>query len=721
SLPMTPNGKVDRQRLPAPERAGVEERCTGLRTPVEEVLAGTWAEVLGLERVSVTESFFELGGHSMLAIRVVARIRDALGVELPLRLLFEAPTVAGLAERVEALRGAERPPLPPVVPVERTPTLALSFAQERLWFLHQLQPESDFYNFPAALRLSGVLEVRPLERALAEIVRRHEALRTRFPEVRGAPVQVILPFAGFALPVEDLSRFAPDAREPQMARRLRQEAARPFDLAAGPLLRARLLRLGSEEHVLLLCMHHIVSDGWSMDLLWRELWVLYGAYVQGEESPLPELAVQYADYAAWQREQLRGEALEGRLGYWRQRLAGAPALLELPTDRARPAVQTHRGAQERLEVGVEVVERLRALGRREGATLYMVLLGAFQVLLSKYSGSEDIVVGSPVAGRTRKEVEELIGFFVNTLVLRTDVGGDPSFREVLGRVREGTLEAYEHQEVPFERVVEALRPERTPSHSPLFQVMFALQNGDAGGDGLPGLDVAWIDAEPDTAKFDLSLGLTATSRGLQGGIDFSRDLFEASTIRRMLGHLERVLEQVAMNSDVPLSGLELMGEAERACVLEAWNPAAVEGPWRCVHELFQEQAARTPEAVALVNADGTVTFAELDRSSSRLSRRLRAHGVAPEAVVAVLMEHSPLLVEALLAILKAGGVYLPLDPDIPTERLEHMLRDSGAVLVLTQPGLEGRVPSGGPGVVTHHLSRTHPAGEEQVPPLLPPP
>ncbi|HEU0053338.1 MAG TPA: amino acid adenylation domain-containing protein, partial [Longimicrobium sp.] len=439
-LPLTPNGKLDRKALPAPEYADAD-RYVAPRTPVEEVLAGIWADVLRQERVGVEESFFELGGHSLLATRVVSRVREVLAVELPLRALFEGPTVAELARRVEEERRRELPVLPPVVPVERAGALPLSFAQERLWFIDRLEPGSATYNLPAALRLAGALDEAALERALGEIVRRHDALRTVFTEMDGSAVQVVAPFDGFTLPVEDLSELSEADRAAALRRRTGEEARRAFDLSAGPLFRAALLRLGEEEHVLLLSMHHIVSDGWSMGVVLRELSALYAAYLAGRESPLPGLPVQYADYAVWQREQLAGEVLDRQLAYWRERLAGAPELLELPTDRPRPPVQTYRGAAVPVELSPELLERLQALGRSEGATLYMMLLGAFQVLLGKYAGSEDVVVGSPIAGRTRRETEELIGFFVNTLVLRTDLGGDPSFREVLGRVREATLGA----------------------------------------------------------------------------------------------------------------------------------------------------------------------------------------------------------------------------------------------------------------------------------------
>jgi amino acid adenylation domain-containing protein len=693
SLPLTPNGKLDRRALPAPDFASAQGRYVAPRTPVEEVLAESWAEVLRVERVGVEESFFALGGHSLLATRVVSRIREVFGVEVPLRALFEGPTVASLAGRVEEMRRAGVPVLPPVVPAGRTGALPLSFAQERLWFIDRLEPGSAVYNIPMAWRLRGALDEVALERSLGEIVRRHEALRTFFTEVDGSPVQVIAPFGGFALPVEDLSRLGEADREAAVGRRTGEEASRPFDLSAGPLFRAALLRLGEEDHLLLFSMHHVVSDGWSIGVLLRELSALYAAYGEGRESPLAELPVQYADYAVWQREQLEGEVLDRQLSYWRERLAGVPELLELPTDRPRPAVQTFRGAYERIELPLELLERLQALGRGEGATLYMTLLGAFQVLLSKYSGSEDIVVGSPIAGRTRKEVEELIGFFVNTLVLRTDLSGDPSFRQVLGRVREATLGAYEHQEVPFEKLVAELQPERSLSHTPLFQVMFTLQNAGGGGGALAGLEASGAGAAMEIARFDLSLELAAAAQGLRGGLNYSTDLFERGTIVRMLGHLERVLEQVAADADVRLSRLELLGEAERALVLEAWNRTAAEVPAnRCVHELFAEQAARAPGTVAVVFAGAELTYAELDARANRLAHYLRALGVGPEVRVGLCVERSLDMVVSVLAVLKAGGAYVPLDPGYPAERLAFMLRDAAVPVLLTLSTLEQKLP-----------------------------
>ncbi|HEX2079479.1 MAG TPA: amino acid adenylation domain-containing protein, partial [Longimicrobium sp.] len=719
-LPLTPNGKLDRKALPAPELASAEERYVAPRTPVEEVLAGIWAEVLRLERVGVEESFFELGGHSLLATRVVSRVRAVFAVELPLRALFEGPTVAQLAGRVEEMRRAELPVLPPVVPTERTGPLPLSFAQERLWFIDRLEPGSAVYNIPVAWRLGGALDQAALERSLSEIVRRHEALRTVFAEVNGSPVQVIAPFGGFSLPVDDLSGLGEADREVEVRRRAGEEARRPFDLSAGPLFRAALLRLGAEDHVLLLSMHHIVSDGWSMGVLFRELSALYEAYREGRESPLAEPGVQYADYAAWQREHLRGEVLDGQLSYWRERLAGAPELLELPTDHPRPAVQSFRGASERIELPGELLERLRTLGRSEGATLYMVLLGVFQVLLSKYSGSEDIVVGSPIAGRTRREVEELIGFFVNTLVLRTDLSGDPGFREVLGRVRTATLGAYEHQDVPFEKLVAELQPERSLGRSPLFQVSFALEDVESAGEGLAGLSIRGVGADFDYARFDLSLTLVATARGVHGALNYSTDLFERATIERMVRHLVRVLEQVASDADARLSGLALLGPEERRQVVEEWNRTRRAYPRGvCIHELFEAQVRRRPDAAALVWNEVELTYAQLDARANRLAHHLRGLGVGPETRVGVLLERGVDLIVSLLATLKAGGCYVPLDPGYPAERLRMMLDDSRVRVLVARGGLAFAAESGRLSVV--HLDEAAAAlAAEPVEPVEPP-
>ncbi len=695
SLPLTLNGKVDRAALPAPEHGG-EAAYVAPGTPTEEVLAGIWAEVLGLERVGVEASFFELGGHSLLATQVVSRARHALGVEVPLRALFEAPTVAGLAGRIDALRSEGAPPAPPI---ERFPRgggegLPLSFAQQRLWLVDRMEPGSAAYNVPAALRLRGALDVAALRASLDALVRRHETLRTTFAERGGAPVQAVHPPAPVPLPVVDLGRLPAGARERHAERLARAEALRPFDLARGPLVRSTLLHLGGGDHALFFTLHHVVSDEWSMEVLVREVSALYAAFGRGEPPQLPELPVQYADYAVWQRRRLSGAVLEEQLAFWKEELAGAPPLLELPVDHPRTqAPGDARAAGHTFALGAEVSRALRALSRREGATLFMTLLAAWQALLGRWAGEDDVVVGTPIAGRTRAETEGLIGFFVNLLALRGDLSGDPTWSELLGRTREAALGAYAHQELPFERLVEELGVERSLAHSPVFQTVFAL--GRPGGRGarlsLGDVELAPFGAGAEVARFDVSLTMTDGAEGLGGTFLYREALFEAATVARMAGHLAAVLEAMAADPGRRASSLSLLRGAERAQVLEAWNATAAEVPGECVHERFAAQAERTPAAVAVRSAGGTLTYAELERRSGRLARHLRRRGVGPEVAVGLLLERSAEMVVAVLAVLRAGGAYLPLDPRHPPERLRRLLADAGAPVLLTQASLAARV------------------------------
>jgi acyl carrier protein len=564
-LPLTANGKVDRRALPAPDEIQPEreETCVAPETAVEEVLAGIWAEVLNLKQVSILDDFFESGGHSLLASQVIARVRDTFQVEIPLRSLFETPTVAGLAERIEAvLRAGQGLQAPPLERVSRDEPLPLSFAQQRLWFLEQLEPGNPAYNIAVAVRLSGELDVTALERSFSEMVRRHEVLRTRFVVVEGEPQQVIDAAGPVVLEMEDLMGLSWEHQEAAVRRVARQQAEQRFDLTGGPLLRAGLVRLAEREHVLVLTMHHIISDGWSQGVLIRELVQLYEALSRGQESPLPGLAIQYADYAHWQRRWLQGEELEKQLGYWKGRLEAAPGVLELPTDHRRPAVQSFRGASQRVELEAGLSEALKELSRQEGVTLFMTLLAAFQSLLHHYTGRDDILVGSDIANRSRVEIEGLIGFFSNMLVLRTDLSGDPSFRELLGRVREVTLGAYAHQDLPFEKLVDELRPERDLSHNPLFQVVFTLQNAPKPLPDLPGLTLSPLHIENTTAKFDLVLNMWETEQGLTGSMQYNTDLFEATTMARMLRHFENLLRSIVAQPGVRLSALEMLSDEE---------------------------------------------------------------------------------------------------------------------------------------------------------------
>ena len=688
AMPLTPSGKIDRRALPPPER---ESRASGEgfdnpATPIEELLAGVWEELLGLGRVGVTEDFFELGGHSLLAARLVARVRERLGAEVALRKVFESPTVRGLAVEVEAALGAGRVGGARIEARRRDgDTSALSPAQQRLWFLNQLQPGSPFYNLPGAVRLRGALDLKAFEQSLNEVIRRHEILRTTFHVVEGEPVQVVKPLLYLPVPMTDLKGLPEGEREAVAERLVAEEAARPFDLAASPPLRVQLLRVGDEEHILLLTMHHIIADGWSAGIFVREVAALYEAFTRGLPSPLPELAIQYADYAEWQHRRLAGGVLERDLAYWKRQLTGAPDLLALPTDRPRPPVQSYRGANFAFALTAELTQSLRELSRREGATLFMTLLAAFDVLLQRHTGQDDIMVGTPVAGRQQEETEGLIGLFINMLVLRADLSGDPTFSQLLQQVRERALEAYQHQDAPFERVVEELRPSRSLDRSPIFQVMLALDNTPQQALGLGALEVERVALSGGAAKYDLTFSLEEEGGALRGAVEYRADLFDEATVRMMADRFRVLLEGAAADPSLKVSQLSLLPGEEEQRLLVGWNDTRREYPlWATVHELFEAQARRTPAAVALVFEGEQLTYAELDARANELARFLRQRGVGPEMRVGILMQRSTELVVALLGVLKAGGAYVPLDPEYPAERLAFMAEDAGLALVLTQ-------------------------------------
>ena len=586
-LPLTPNGKVARAALPRPEWES-EAAYVAPRTPVEEMLAGIWGVVLGVERVGLDDDFFGLGGHSLLATQVMSRVREAFDVELPLRALFEAPTISGLSREVEsALAGRPRTAVPPLRAAERRGPLPLSFAQERLWFLDQLDPGSAAYNIPVVLRLLGSLDVAVLQASLAEIVRRHEALRTTFPLLEGRPEQVVTPTPVLAFARIDLTAVPPESGAGELQRLALVEAGRPFDLARGPLLRIGLVRLAADEHAVLFTLHHIVSDGWSMEVLVRELGALYGSRAEGRPSPLPELALQYPDFALWQRDYLAGGVLEGELAYWKDALAGL-VTLDLPADRPRPPARKGHGAIMTFGLPAGLTSELKRLSRAGGSTLFMSLLAGFTALLSRCTGQDDIAVGTPIANRDRAEIEGLIGFFANTLVLRIGAAGDPTFGELLTAVRRTALGAYEHQGVPFERVVEELSPPRDPSRTPLFQVMFTLQNPGRQGTVLPGLTLKTVPPAGATAKFDLTLSLGDGPAGLSGSWEYDRDLFAAATVARLSQHFETLLTGAVRDRGVQLSELPLLSPAERHQLLQEWNGA----PGRSSGELRSRSCSR---------------------------------------------------------------------------------------------------------------------------------
>jgi amino acid adenylation domain-containing protein len=695
AFPLTGSGKIDRRSLPALDRArpaGESDAC-GPRTAVEEIVAGVWEEVLGLDSVGVVEDFFELGGHSLHTTRVVARLNKIFQIELPVRALFEARTVRSLAAVLEkASRSWRGTPLPALERVPRGDRLPLTFAQERLWFLHCLQPESAAYNLAFSARFEGDLDRATLARSLERIVHRHEALRTTFGLDNGYAVQRVGQGGPAPLAVTDL-RALPASRRESAARGLEIGLARhPFDLERGPLLRFVLLQLGEREGVLTGSMHHIVSDGWSLGLFLAELETSYSAFLAGACPVLPELTIQVPDYAAWQRSSLTAEALAPQLAYWKDRLSGAPALLDLPVDHPRPVVAGWRGASAPFSLERPLAAALARLGRRDGGTLFMVLLAAFQALLSRYSGQRDMLVGVPVAHRGQLEIEPLIGCFVNTLVLRADLSEDPGFRDLLGQVRETALAGYVNQDVPFEKVVGELGVDRNLGHAPLFQAMMALQSGLLRDLDLGGIRLRPEELDTGTAKLDLTLHLAGGEAGLSGRWEYRSDLFEPATIQRLAGHFAGLLAEIAAEPGRRLSDIHLLTAAERQQLLVEWNdtsaaPSAEMG----LHRLFELQAARVPGAVALVAGGRELDYAQLDGWAGRWAHRLRSLGVGPEVRVGLLFDRSTEMVVAMLAVLKAGGVYVPLDPEHPPARLRWLLEDAGAAMLLTVDRLADRV------------------------------
>ncbi len=571
--------------------------------------------------------------------------------------------------------------------------IPLTFAQKRLWFLEQLEPESRIYNNILAMRLVGELDADALERTLHELVRRHEALRTVYPEVDGEPVQVVL--EDFRLPVEhrDLSGVPEEERMREVRRVADEVRNRPADLARGPLVSALLVRLGERDHALVMPIHHITSDGWSMGVFFRELAQIYDAFHRGDPSPLPPPRLQYGDFAVWLNQRLSGGALERQIAYWKERLRGVPTLLELPTDRPRPAEQSYRGAVYGAVIPSGVVGGVQALAQAEGATLFMVLLAGVSALLSRYSGSDDVVVGSPIAARTRPELEGVIGLFANTLPMRTDLSGDPSFRELLGRVRDGTFEDYANQDLPFERLVEELRIERSLSYNPVYQVLVVLQNAPMGGDSMGGIEMRSLDTTHDRAKLDLSLTLIEGGDGVFAGWEYATDLYDRDTIVRLTDHLVTLLRAAVEHPDRRVSELPLVTPEERTRVLRTWNESAGGAPGALpVHLRVDARAAAAPDEVALRHEGAALTYAELSRRSSRLAHHLRGRGVGPETRVGVCVERSPEMIVALLGVLKAGGAYVPLDPQYPRDRLAFLVEDSGIRVLLTQERLFADLP-----------------------------
>jgi acyl-CoA synthetase (AMP-forming)/AMP-acid ligase II/acyl carrier protein len=699
SLPLTSNGKVDRRALPAPDFQS-EEQYVAPRNPIEEILAAIWVKVLKVEQVGIHDNFFELGGHSLLATQLISRIRKAFKVEMPLRELFVAPTVAALAQVIKRVSEQEERTELPILPREKDTELPLSFAQTRLWFLDQFESDSSFYNIPLALRLEGNLNQDVLIQSLEEICDRHEALRTNFISVDGVATQVIQTQTPWTVNIVDLQHLSSSEQEIASQELTQNQAIQPFDLARDPLIRANLVILSETEHILLVCMHHIVSDGWSMGVFLQELTDLYNAYIQNQPSSLKPLPIQYGDYTLWQKQWLQGDILQRQLDYWQKQLADAPALLSLPTDRPRPAVQSFAGAHLPFTLSWELSQKLTQLTQEQGVTLFMTLLTAFDILLYRYTEQEDILIGTPITNRNRSELEGLIGFFVNTLVLRTDLSGNPSFNELLIRVREMAMDAYTHQDLPFEMLVEVLQPERDLSHTPLFQVDFLLQNEPLSQLELIGLTASPLLTESATAKFDLTLGMENTDKGLRGVWEYNTDLFERSTIERLAGNFVTLLEAIVANPQQQISQLPLLTEVESQQLLKDWNTTEKNYPFhQCVHHLFEEQAERTPNAVAVVFEGLELTYQQLNIQANQLAHYLQSLGVGAEILVGIYLERSLLVIVGLLAVLKAGGAYVPLDPDYPQQRLSYMAEDAKISLLLTQQSLLSSLPVEDVGVI----------------------
>lgn len=702
-MPLNSSGKVAKGALPPPERLRVEGSEAGdlPRNSVEERIAVVWGEVLGLESVMVHDNFFDIGGHSLLATQVLARLTDMFRIEIPLRRFFLDPTISGVAAAIEEIK-LEPPGIlpPPLVPQPRQASIPLSFAQERLWFLDRFEPGSAFYNIPAIMRVYGSVDLRALSSAFRELSRRHEVLRTVFDAEDGRPVQRILPEADVPISHYNLLQLPESERELEASRLVAEEARRPFDLIQGPLFRVTIIDLSMERHILLVNLHHIIADGWSMGIVLRELNTLYMAAVTGQQHKLAPLSLQYADFAIWQRKWLTGDVLALQLSWWRARLQGAPPVINLPVDRPRPATQLFRGATYRFAIPSSLAESICSLANLEQVTVFMVLLASFSVLLYRYSGQSDLVIGTPIANRVRPELENLVGLFVNTLALRCDLSERPSFRELLLRIRETTLGAYAHQDMPFERLVEILQPERNLGYNPLFQVMFAYQNIPGLAEKNSGAD--W--RQPDeplremgtgngTAKFDLTLFLGEASASLTGAIEYNTDIFDAERIMRMAQHFQKLLSEIVEAPDTPIDDLLLLEPSDRREMTINWNDTRVDRPTLLAHELFERQAQAIPHGIALELDGNQLTYSELNGLANVLSWELRSRGVWPETPVAIVCERSFEALIGIFGVWKAGGAYLPVDPENPSTRIEQILSDADIRVVLTSRKLLSHLPS----------------------------
>ena len=689
-LPLIANGKINRAALPAPAaiRPELNVPYAAPSNEREAQVSRIWREVLGLEAIGIHDNFFDLGGDSLAAMRIIARIRNWLHAEIPFIEFYEAPTISALAALVQ--RSPQVKPeqqAAPIQPRERAHPIPLSLGQERLWFLEQLEPHAHRYNLIAGFRLQGSLDAVALERAINEIVKRHESLRTVFESADGKPFQVVLDAASINVPVVDIAPKPGETVEQAMFRMCAEEAQRPFDLTCEPLLRATIVRADAQLIALILAIHHLVFDGWSMDVFARELSASYAAALNRQPFQLAPLPIQYADFAMWQRDWLQSRDLDAHLSYWRSRLAEISDL-QLPTDRPRPQFRDGRATRHWFTIAPSVTRALKDISGEAGVTLFMTLLAAYQTLLCRYSGQDDICVGVPVAGRQDEALDDAIGLFLNMLVLRTDLSGDPGFRELLGRVRHRCVEAYDHQDVPFERLVEELQPNRLVDQHPLFQASFALRPGGACAIHLRDLEVQELEIDPGISRFDLELYLEEKDQGLHGYMAGSADIFDVSTIERLVGHFRTLLGSIVTDPEQRISALSILTGAERDQLLVKWNDTQADYPKdKCIHELFEEQVERQPETVAVIFENRQLTYRELNRRANQLARYLQKVGVGPDVLVGICMERSVETVIGLLGILKAGGAYVPLDTSYPAARLKFMLDDAQVSVLLTQEDL----------------------------------
>lgn len=689
-IPLTPNGKIDRKALPAPERevtkrAGYEPA----QTDTEKTVAKIWSEMLGMDNVGSRDNFFDLGGHSLLATQMLVKIAEETGTLLRVADIFNTPTILEIARKLDDQKSSlERDSIAQIPVVERSHKIPLSFAQQRLWFLDKLEPNSAAYNIPLGMRIDGKIDLDALRQALDKLIARHESLRTRVATVNGEAFLHIVEELRCDLPVEDISPFSDEERDARARAAASEEASRPFDLATSPLFRTKLLKLRRDEHVMLVTMHHVISDGWSMAVFFEELSEIYSGIIEGIDVHLAELDLQYADFASWQRGPLAEKRISKQLDFWAEKLAGAEPLLEFPTDRQRPLVQTHKGANYRTTFSVELLEELRVFSRHEGVSLFMTLLAAFYTLVYRHTNQDDLILGVPIANRNFGNVDRIIGFFANTLALRADMSGSPSFRNFLDQIKGLALESYDNQDVPFEKLVEHLNPKRSLSHNPIFQVMFGLHNTPPLKQELSGLILTPVDMNTGTSRFDLEVLVRETSDGLAVLAEYSTDLFDEATIERLMDRFEVLLRGFLKDPEQSISVLPVLTAAERHLIVDEFNDTTRDYPTeKCVHQLFEAQAKKTPNAVAVIYEDQHLTYRELNQKANSIAHRLRELSIGPDSLVGLCVERSVEMITGIFAILKTGAAYVPLDPSYPVDRLKLMLEDSGASVVVSHADL----------------------------------